>query len=600
MKPKSWQPVSGQIMTQWAQNINPAQPFPEYPRPQMQRSLWQNLNGLWEYTITTKHAPQPSEYQGTILVPFAIESALSGVKRPLKPKERLWYHRTFSMDRDWKKQRVLIHLGAVDWEANIYLNGLKVGSHRGGYCPFSFDITESLQAGENELVVSVWDPSDHGKQEHGKQVLKPSFIWYSAVSGIWQTVWLEVVPTNHITSLKMTPDIDKETINLLAFTSKQSSDLRIQAIVKDGKRTVVEVEGAADATMEIHIPSVKLWSPDSPHLYDLEVKLHKAGKVLDQVASYFGMRKFSLGTDSNGVPRLCLNNKPIFQYGLLDQGYWPDGLYTPPSDEAMRYDIEFCKQAGFNMIRKHIKVEPARYYYYCDKIGIILWQDMINGGKTPNLIWSLLAKSRTKFKDTKKYSRSGRHSKDNRKHYRQELKEMIDTLYNVVSIGLWVPFNEGWGQFNAEEIANWVKNYDPTRLVDHASGWFDQGAGDCRSLHTYFKRLIPAPFEKKRATILSEFGGFSLSLPGHNWKKNKQFGYKNFKNREALTRAYKSLLETELLPWVKKGLSAAVYTQTTDIEGEINGFLSYDRKVIKIDPQSVVELHKRLYEESPH
>ena len=446
MKPKSWQPVSGQIMTQWAQNINPAQPFPEYPRPQMQRSLWQNLNGLWEYTITTKHAPQPSEYQGTILVPFAIESALSGVKRPLKPKERLWYHRTFSMDRDWKKQRVLIHLGAVDWEANIYLNGLKVGSHRGGYCPFSFDITESLQAGENELVVSVWDPSDHGKQEHGKQVLKPSFIWYSAVSGIWQTVWLEVVPTNHITSLKMTPDIDKETINLLAFTSKQSSDLRIQAIVKDGKRTVVEVEGAADATMEIHIPSVKLWSPDSPHLYDLEVKLHKAGKVLDQVASYFGMRKFSLGTDSNGVPRLCLNNKPIFQYGLLDQGYWPDGLYTPPSDEAMRYDIEFCKQAGFNMIRKHIKVEPARYYYYCDKIGIILWQDMINGGKTPNLIWSLLAKSRTKFKDTKKYSRSGRHSKDNRKHYRQELKEMIDTLYNVVSIGLWVPFNEGCGQ----------------------------------------------------------------------------------------------------------------------------------------------------------
>lgn len=599
MKPKPWRPVPGQLITQWAQNIDPAQPFPEYPRPQMQRTHWQNLNGLWEYAITAKHAPQPGEYQGTILVPFAIESALSGVKRPLKPKERLWYSRTFSMDRDWKKQRALIHFGAVDWEATVYLNGIKIGSHRGGYCPFSFDITEALQVGENELVISVWDPSDHGKQEHGKQVLKPSFIWYTAVSGIWQTVWLEVVPPDHITSLKMTPYIDKEALNLLAFTSSQSADLRIQAIVKDGNKTIAQVDGAADSTIEIHVPSAELWSPDSPHLYDLEVKLLKAGKVVDRVTSYFGMRKFSLGTDSNGVQRLCLNNQPLFQYGLLDQGYWPDGLYTPPCDEAMRYDIEFCKQAGFNMIRKHIKVEPARYYYYCDKIGIILWQDMINGGITPKLVWFLFVKNQTKLKDTKKYSRLGRHSKDNRMQYLQELKEMIDTLYNFVSIGLWVPFNEGWGQFDAEQIANWVKAYDPTRLVDHASGWFDQGAGDCKSLHIYFRRLTPTPFEKKRATILSEFGGFSLSIPGHTWKKNKQFGYKKFKNHEGLTSAYLSLLESELLPWVKKGLSAAVYTQTTDIEGEINGFLSYDRKVIKIDPQSVVELHKRLYEESP-
>jgi beta-galactosidase/beta-glucuronidase len=588
----------GHLTTPWTADVDSELPLPEYPRPQMVREGWQNLNGRWDYAITQKDDEEPVHFPGKIVVPFPIESALSGIQQQLKPDERLWYRRTFYLDKDWGGNRVLLHFGAVDWECKVWVNNLPVGCHQGGYDPFTFDITAALVKDENEITVSVWDPSDSEPIQRGKQVLKPGFIWYTTISGIWQTVWLEVVPETYLKSIKLTPDIDRECLTITAEICNHKPDFTLRASVIDEGNLLGESETNPGQPLTLPIANPRLWSPDSPHLYDLELSLFKNGQEVDRVGSYFGMRKFSLGRDQSGNARFCLNNKPLFLYGPLDQGYWPDGLYTPPTDEAMRWEIDFIKDAGFNMLRKHIKVEPARYYFHCDRAGLIVWQDMISGGISPKPAWFLLVKLFKGLHDDRMYWRLGRSSQENRSQFKVEYQRMIDTLYNVISIGIWCPFNEGWGQFDAAEIATWTKAYDPTRLVDHASGWFDQGAGDFKSEHVYFKPLPKPELETKRALVLSEFGGYSQNLPEHAWNPNKDFGYKKLEGRKALTEGYLTLLEEQLLTWVRSGCSAAVYTQTTDVETEMNGFLTYDRKVIKLDLDRLRPIHAKLYKES--
>lgn len=591
-----WQPNPDGLLTRWAQELAPENAWQEYPRPQMQRSEWLNLNGLWEYAISAKNQAAPPEFSAQILVPFPLESALSGVGRALQPDELLWYRRAFQIPDAWRGKKVLLHFGAVDWETTVWINGNRVGDHRGGYLPFWFEISQFLRPGANELLVSVWDPTDAHWQQRGKQVRQPKSIWYTQVSGIWQTVWLEPVPEVFIASLKITPDIDSGTVTIAVRGSGGNPSQQAGSLqVFDGGTLVAAAELDPDRLESaLAIPQPKLWSPDSPHLYDLVVELGE-----DQVASYFGMRKFSLGCDSLGRPRLCLNNRPLFQFGPLDQGYWPDGLYTPPSEAAMRFDLELVGRLGFNMLRKHIKVEPARYYYECDRLGIIVWQDMINGGKPVGDVVSLLAiLVGLNRGDQRSYRFAGRESGESRQDYQRELRELVDHLYNFACIGVWVPFNEGWGQFDARAAAGWLKEYDPTRPVDHASGWFDQGGGDMRSLHVYFKKLRPVRPESRRAVVLSEFGGYSMKVAGHVWNPRAEFGYRKYDTSESLTAAYLDLLDKELAPWVEQGLSAAIYTQAVDVEIEVNGYLTYDRAVEKMDFARVRLAHRRLFDAS--
>jgi beta-galactosidase/beta-glucuronidase len=587
----TWQPVSGNLLTRWAKDVTPENAWREYPRPQIVRSEWQNLNGLWEYAITPKDRSDFPVAQGEILVPFPLESALSGVKRTLDPGERLWYRRTFRVPPAWQGKRLLLHFGAVDWEAEVHINGHIVGTHRGGYLPFWFDITQALQPGDNELIVAVTDPTDASWQARGKQVLEPKSIWYTAVSGIWQTVWLEPVPDTFIAGLKITPNLDAGTVRVeikAGGAANQLEGVRVQ-VWSTGEQVAVRVLGSTGIGISLSIPHVKPWSPASPHLYDLVVETTD-----DRVSSYFGMRNFSLGKDERGRTRLCLNNQPLFQLGPLDQGYWPDGLYTPPSEAAMRFDLDAIQRLGCNMLRKHVKVEPARYYYECDRRGLIVWQDMPNGANAVGDATSLLAiLFGSRHKDGN-YPYAGREDPASRDDFLRELQELVEHLYNFPCIGMWVPFNEGWGQFDSREVAGWLKTWDPTRPVDAASGWFDQGGGDCKSLHVYFKKLPRIKPEKERAVVVSEFGGYSLKLPGHLWNPAAEFGYRKYQSQQELTTAYLALLEKELKPWIKRGLSAAVYTQLTDVEIEINGYLSYDREVEKMDFDQLKQMHASL------
>lgn len=595
---KNWQPKQGPLMTPWAKQVSPEQVHPEYPRPQMRRADWMNLNGLWQYAITGKNEHQPQKFQGKILVPFPLESALSGVMQPLQPSQRLWYRRTFHLPQEWLGKRILLHFGAVDWETSVWLNGEKLGDHQGGYTPFSFELTEYLSTGENELILSVWDPTDQHWQQRGKQALEPGSIWYTAASGIWQTVWLEPVPETYLESFTLLPQYDDQELTVhLEINHPQDNDT-VSLRVRDGDKTITTLVGSAGELFSLQLPNFTPWSPENPHLYDLTITLQNAaGETLDTVETYFGMRKFSLGKDAQGRTRFMLNNRPYFQFGPLDQGYWPDGLVTPPSDEALRYDLEQIKSLGFNMVRKHVKVEPARYYYHCDRLGLIVWQDMVNGGKAVGSLLSLAGiYFNLSLSDEGSYSRAGRSDEDARRDYNRELNQMIAHLYNQVSIGMWVPFNEGWGQFDANKTAEWVKKLDSSRLVDHASGWYDQGGGDFVSRHIYFKSVKTVPPEKKRAVILSEFGGYILNLKKHVWSPDKTFGYRRFNNSEELTAAYVTLIEEDLLPWVEQGLSGAVYTQLTDVEIETNGFLTYDRKKMKMNPTQLRATHQKLFE----
>ena len=592
------------IKTPFYDQVDRDCPLNEYPRPQFERDNWINLNGRWGFCVTGLHADPPEEtaYDREILVPFAPECALSGIAEHFDDNHLLWYSRKFTLPTLKKGERVLLHFGAVDWDCRVYVNANQIGSHLGGYNRFSFDITSHISAGENELTVRVFDPTDKGWQQRGKQATVSHGFWYTATSGIWQTVWLEIVPENRIDSLRLTPDIDLGVIRVEAavvgkgkLTAKVFDDGSeiAQSVIEDGKA-------------EIPVPDFKCWSPEDPKLYDLELTLTSGRRKLDHVKSYFGMRKFSLERAKDGFMRLFLNNEPYFQTGLLDQGYWPDGGMTAPTDEAMIYDIQTMRELGFNMLRKHIKTEPDRWYYHCDRLGMLVWQDMISGGKAlnpihagviPNVQGVFIPVKAFSLKDDK-YKTFNRDEAIWRDIFRKELDEMIDQLYNFVSICCWVPFNEGWGQFDALQIGRHVKQKDPTRFVDHASGWYDQGGGDFRSIHRYIMPVQVTRKELDRAFVLSEFGGYSRIVEGHVWNKTRSFGYMMFRTREKLTSAYRRLFEKQIIPNVSKGLAATVYTQVSDVEFEVNGILTYDRTQIKLDADTVKTLNRRLRESS--
>ncbi|MHB8133648.1 MAG: glycoside hydrolase family 2 protein [Anaerolineaceae bacterium] len=591
-----WEPVPGRIQTRWTKDVDPDCPLPEYPRPQLARSEWMNLNGLWEYAIRPKDVDNdhPASFDGQILVPYPLESALSGVGKPLLPNQRLWYRRTFHVPVEWYDQNLLLHFGAVDWETTVWCNGECLGTHRGGYDPFFFDITHFVNLhSENEILVAVWDPTNEGFQERGKQTLNPGFVFYSAVSGIWQTVWLEKVSKVWIKRLYISTDIDEGLVKIQADIQGEENDYDLRVIVTEGEEFLIQGVSSSGRMLELKIEDARLWSPDDPFLYDLQVELLQGSQVLDSVQSYFAMRQISLKQDNHGVLRLHLNHLPVFQYGLLDQGYWPDGLYTAPTDDALISDIQFCKDLGLNMIRKHIKVEPARWYYHCDRLGMLVWQDMPCGGIVPK--WTVLAMGFVfgiQLRDDRGYQRYGRQDPESRENYRQELKAMLDALNHFPSIVVWVPFNEAWGQFDSRAIGEWIQAYDPGRLVDAASGWFDQGGGGIYSIHKYVGPKMPK-IEKTRALALSEFGGIGLRVYGHLWQEEKLFAYKTVKTSEKLTDWYLSLME-KLEELRDEGLSAAIYTELTDVEYEINGLLTYDREVMKMDAEQLKLAHKRL------
>jgi hypothetical protein len=581
-----WQPGKVPLVTKWADQVAPDAVHPEYPRPQMVRKNWLNLNGLWEYAILPKDQDQPETYDGEILVPFAVESALSGVTRRVGQDKRLWYRRSFSIPQGWQSNRtILLHFGAVDWHAVVWVNGKKVGEHKGGYDPFSFDIAQALGEDPQQIVISVWDPTDTATQPRGKQVTKPKGIWYTPVTGIWQTVWLEPVRWLSIRSLKLTCDVDQGVVFVEVGTTNTNPEFSFSAVVKDGGKTVCSAAGPLGTVLELKIPDAKLWSPQSPFLYDLEVSIDIRGKVMDVVHSYFGMRKISIGKDEDRFNRLMLNNKPLFQYGPLDQGWWPDGLYTAPTDNALKYDLEVTKMLGFNMLRKHVKVEPARFYYHCDKLGLLVWQDMPNGNG-----WDSLEVRSSDPDDAKR-------DPDSARQFERELAEVMDALYNHPSIVTWVVFNEGWGQYDTARLAGRVKRRDPTRLCNATSGWADRGVGDFYDAHMY-----PGPGMEdvgpSRVSVLGEFGGLGLPVKDHLWLDKGGWGYRTFETPEQLMAKYQSLLDS-LVGMIGRGLAAAVYTQTTDVESEMNGLMTYDRKVVKFDPGKVGRLHERLYQDVP-
>ena len=577
---QSWKPAGDRIKSSWATEVDTKKTWPEHPRPQLVRPLWGNLNGLWKYAVTSDDAKtSPSKWDGDILVPFPIESSLSGVGKEVGPDKRLWYFTTFGVPQQWEGQRLILNFGAVDWDTVVWVNGREVGRHRGGYDPFSMDITDALKKeGVQELRLSVWDPADAGFQPRGKQVREPKGIWYTSVTGIWQTVWMEPVPKTSIQSLKLVPDIDSSTLRISASLTNPSSDLQIRVAASDGESTAATGKGAAGRPLDLKIDNAKLWSPDEPFLYGLEVELVNGdGKVLDTVSSYFGMRKIAVAKDKDGFNRLFLNNEPLFQFGPLDQGWWPDGLYLAPTDEALQHDILVTKQLGFNMARKHVKVEPARWYYHCDRLGLLVWQDMPSGDKYIG-------------KNDPDFSRSV----ESEKNFRREYKAMIDFLHNHPSIVAWVPFNEGWGQFKTDDILAWTKNYDSTRLVDGPSGWADRGTGDMNDMHSYPGPAMPKP-EEKRAVVLGEFGGLGWPVEEHLWWNKRNWGYRTYKSREELVTNYEKLID-KLLPLIGKGLAAAVYTQTTDVEGEVNGLMTYDREVLKFPFDRIAPVNLRVYE----
>ena len=575
---QSWRPAGDHIRTPWADQVDPSAPLPEYPRPLMQRTDWMNLNGLWDYAV--RKAGEPfGKADGRILVPYCIESSLSGVGRTVAVDEYLWYHRTFSLPKSWKGNRVLLHFGAVDWKADIWVNDVKAGNHTGGYTPFSIDITDALKSGENSLTVRVWDGTDTGFQPRGKQVRKPSGIWYTSVTGIWQTVWLEPVPEQHIRNLRTTPDLDAGCIRVLAEgVDRGVVEVSLSA---DGRR-VASARALAGSEVEIPVPGARLWTPDDPYLYDLEVSLIRDGKTLDRVKSYCAMRKVGVTPGKDGILRLTLNDKPIFMYGPLDQGWWPDGLYTAPTDEALAFDVQKTKDWGFNLIRKHVKVEPARWYYHCDRLGILVWQDMPSGdlhGSWQNTRW---------YPGTE-FVRSA----DSEACYRKEWREIMDYLYSQPCIVAWVPFNEGWGQFKTLEITAWTKQHDPSRLVNSASGGNHfLGAGDILDLHNY-----PQPdmylYDANRVNVLGEYGGIGLPVEGHLWTPDRNWGYVKFASPKEVTDEYVKYAR-QLKEMVARGFSAAIYTQTTDVEIEVNGLMTYDRRVDKVVIPRIREINQQV------
>lgn len=578
------------MKTIWGENLDRQHVLEEYPRPQMERESYMNLNGLWDYAIVDSSNEAPQAWQGTILVPFSPESELSGVQKQLKKNQTLWYKRQVSVPVDFCAGRLLLHFGAVDQEAEVFIDGNKAASHMGGYLPFEVDITKLLPKAEHDdkgvlcytftLTVSVKDDTDASYHARGKQKNKRGGIWYTPQSGIWQTVWLESVPLEYVKMLRITPKYDESSVEITIC-----SDAELLCTVRVGD---IVAQMRTNEKSSISLLGFTPWSPERPHLYEMKIQMGE-----DRVKSYFAMRKFEIKADEQGIKRMYLNGKPYFHNGVLDQGYWPDGLYTAPSDEAMIFDIQTMKRMGFTMLRKHIKIEPLRWYYHCDRLGMLVWQDAVNGGGKYKLSTITLPLFTRKHHKDDDYARFARENGEGRLEFLRELEDMTSLLYNCPCIALWTIFNEGWGQFDAVKAMDFLLSLDSTRMIDHASGWHDQGAGVLCSRHVYFKPYLPEKDAKGRVLVLSEFGGYRLSIAEHR-TKDRSFGYKSCKTREELIEAYTRLYEKQILPAKEKGLAAAVYTQLSDVEGECNGLLSYDRKVIKLPVEALFALNRKL------
>jgi hypothetical protein len=580
---------SNQLYTKWGEEIDPDHILEEYPRPQLKRDEFTSLNGYWDYAIT-KNEIKPSKFQGKILVPFSPESVLSGVNASVMPEDFLWYERVLPIEKLLNNKRCLLHFGAVDQYCEIFINDKMVKKHMGGYLPFSVDLTEVILEGENKLTLKVIDYSDTSYHNRGKQKIMRGGMFYTAQSGIWQTVWMEWVPDQYIKSLKITPLYDENTLRLKVnlypgLSSQEEVKIKVD-ILANGQL----LQSYTSTKIQMRIPLNELipWSPENPFLYDMVITVGE-----DRVESYFAMRKYEVKKDEEGVSRIFLNNKPYFHNGVLDQGYWPDGLYTSPSDEAIVYDIQTMKQLGFNMIRKHIKIEPLRWYYHCDRLGMIVWQDMVNGGEKYNMVFlgylpTLFPKLVMNIKDSW-YFLFARANKKGREEWIYESRKTVEHLYNCPSIAVWVPFNEGWGQFDSAKAVDMIRKLDPTRLIDQASGWFDQRGGDFKSIHNYFRKLEVNL--ENRPVVLTEFAGYACYIPKHSYSATL-YGYRIYKDRKALNKAIQDLYHNEIQELISKGLSAAVFTQLADVEDEVNGLLTYDRKVCKITKVEIPELNK--------
>ena len=572
-----WEPKISPILTPWGEKLDTNNVLPEYPRPQMVRKNWINLNGTWDFAMTDSASEVPVHFVERILVPFCVESTLSGVTRKVTRKDAMWYQRNLRLEKPADGHRILLHFGGVDWHASLWINGQKIGEHAGGYDPFYFDITEALNKKDVQITLRVWDPTDEGLQSRGKQLLDPRGIWYTPVSGIWQTVWLEKVAASHIDHIRVIPDIDSHSALVRVGLTNRDKHQRLRISVWDEDSCLLIQEGQEDSVLRLNIPDPSLWSPDHPHLYDLKVQLMEKEDTVDEVASYFGMRKVEIRKDANGINRIFLNNEVLFNFGPLDQGWWPDGLYTAPADDALKHDIEVTRALGFNTARKHTKVEPARWYYWCDKLGLLVWQDMPRcaGGLNPMVVMDV---ERPSLQE---------------EIFRREWKAIIKAFHHFPSIIAWVPFNEGWGQFKTSEIIEWTHKLDTTRLVDGPSGWTDFGSGEMLDIHHYPGPGIP-PLEENRAVVLGEFGGLKYAVSGHLWQDTNNWGYQNTESLADLNDTYEQLIQ-RLAPLVSKGLAAAIYTQTSDVEVEVNGLMTYDRKIVKLDTSRASRLAEMLY-----
>lgn len=586
-------PVWGNIRTEWGEKVTPENAWRSYPRPQLRRDAWMNLNGMWNYAVTGQDVERTSVvYEGGILVPFAIESSLSGVKRTFTPEDKLWYSREFEVPVAWKGKNVLVHFGAVDYECSVWVNGKLAGSHKGGNNPFSFDITKCLKPrGAQKIEMCVTDPTDSESISRGKQCLNPKGIWYTPVSGIWQTVWMEAVNATRIRQVLPQADIVSKSVELTFLVDNAKGNEDISVKVYDNGTVVASRTGKAGDRITISVPDAVLWSPATPKLYDFEAVLSRGGKVQDKVSSYFALRKVDLKKDGYGYRRICLNDEPVFQMGPLDQGWWPDGLLTPPSEEAMLWDMVELKKMGFNMIRKHIKVEPELYYYYADSLGLMMWQDMVSGFSTARR-----CVEHVKPTAEADWDAPAEHSAQ----WQGEMFEMIDRLRFYPCITTWVVFNEGWGQHNTKEIVEKVIAYDTTRIVNGVTGWTDRKVGAMYDIHNYpLTSMILPDYNDDRISVLGEFGGYGWAINGHLWNPGmRNWGYQNIDGAMALIDNYgRSMYDLETL--IAMGLSAAVYTQTTDVEGEVNGLMTYDRKVVKIPETLLHSMHSRLYRVKP-
>lgn len=554
------------LLTPWSTNVLAGEVHPEYPRPGLVRSDWFSLNGSWNYNISSFSGPHTPERAGTIRVPFPVESYLSGVQTFFSPFEQIKYSKSFTLPKEWAGRRILLHFDGVNWEAKVELNGKRLGVHQGGYDRFTFDITDSLIAGRDQtLTVTVKNPEEHGTQLRGKQVSAPHGIWYTSASGIWQTVWLEPVPDSWVESAKLDSDVDDGTLNVTVAIGGETNkpNLKVEAIVLDHGQEIGRSDGKPGQQFVVAVPNAKLWSPDNPTLYDVKISLSDGGKTLDLVSGYFGMRKINISIDSTGHPRIMLNNQPYFQLGVLDQGYWPDGIYTAPTDEALKSDIQLTKKLGFNMCRKHVKVEPERWYYWCDRLGLLVWQDIPSAGEfvtamTKEAVWPEPAA----------------------REFQCELERIVTQNFNHPSIAIWIAFNEGWGQHDTAQTIKTIKGLDSSRLVIGASGWNDWGGGDVRSLHKYPGPAMPE-FKDNRAVVCGECGGLGLTVPEHVWPGVPTWSYRHFNTFEELSDSYSNLL-SRIRQGRTAGLSGAVITQLSDVESEINGLITYDRKVIKV------------------